>query len=151
MTDEPSTAHADEADGAVEPAGEGPAEENAESGNSEAAKYRRRLREAEAERDALREQVDGLRRAEVERQVADDLEDPSDLWRAGADVGELLDDQGAVDRGKVDQAVLSVVTEHPGWRKRPQSAPDVDQGRSSDMPSAASWAGLVRSRSGEAG
>lgn len=146
MSEEPSMEQSETADASVEAV-----EGEAESGNSEAARYRRRLREAEAERDSLRSQVESLRRAEVERQVADELEDPSDLWRGGAEVGELLDDQGGVDRGKVDEAVLAVVTQHPGWRRRPRSAPDVDQGRSSDMPSGASWAGLLRSRSGEVG
>lgn len=48
-------------------------------GNEEAKRYRLRLREVEAERDQLVEQVQTLRQAEVERQAADRLEDPSDL------------------------------------------------------------------------
>jgi hypothetical protein len=47
----------------------------------EAASYRRRLREAEAERDQLRAQLDALQSAEVERLAqAAGLSAPSDVW-----------------------------------------------------------------------
>lgn len=115
--------------------------------NAEAAKYRRRLRKAEAERDQLAKQVRALRRSEVERQVADRLDDPSDLWRAdGVDLAELLDQDGAIEQAKVDEVAATVTAEHPAWAKRPEvSGIDEDQGKSSDRSVGASWAGLLRS------
>lgn len=124
----------------------GPQQEPEASGNQEAAKYRRRLREAEAERDKLVEQVQALRRSEVERQVADQLDDPSDLWRGGVVLDELLDRDGAIEQGKVTEAATAVTAEHPAWAKRPEvSGIDEDQGKSSAQPVGASWAGLLRS------
>lgn len=111
-------------------------------GNAEAAKYRRRLREVESERDQLQEQVQTLRRSEVERQVAGELEDPSDLWRAGTEVEHLLDEDGAVDQSKVVETARAVTTEHPGWRK--VSGVDEDQGRASESFREPSWTALLR-------
>ena len=51
----------------------------------EAATYRRRLRDTESERDQLREQLDRLQRAEVERLAsANGLAVPADVWPFGA-------------------------------------------------------------------
>lgn len=81
------------------------ATEHTENGpNREAAKYRTRLREAEAERDTLREAVTALQRAEVERIAADRLSNPAGLWAAGVDMATLLTDQGTIDPAKVQQA-----------------------------------------------
>lgn len=68
------------------------------------AKYRRRLREAEAERDALQETVTAMRRADVERIAADVLKMPNALWKSGIDVGDLLDDNGRTYAEKVTTA-----------------------------------------------
>ena len=72
---------------------------------AEAAKYRRRLRETEAERDALAARVEALQRAEVERVAADTLARPEALWAAGTDLAALLTEDGAVDPEAVAQAV----------------------------------------------
>ena len=73
----------------------------------EAAKYRRRLRAAEAERDRLSEQVGALQRAEVERlATADDLR-PAALWASGAELADLLTADGTVDEAKVSAAVAA--------------------------------------------
>ncbi|WP_163723151.1 hypothetical protein [Mycolicibacterium psychrotolerans] len=73
-------------------------------GNREAAKYRRRLRDVEAERDTLKATVAALQRAEVDRlATADDLR-PAALW-ASAELGDLLSDDGTVDEAKVSQAI----------------------------------------------
>ncbi|WP_179476208.1 hypothetical protein [Mycolicibacterium vinylchloridicum] len=75
----------------------------------QAARYRTRLRETEAERDQLRTELDAQRRAVVDwrasnrdggPQVAREL-----LDAAGVDVGQLLDDSGHLDLAKVDQFV----------------------------------------------
>lgn len=73
------------------------------TGNQEAAKYRRRLRETEAERDALTTRLEALQRTMVEQYAADQIEKPAGLW-AHAQLADLLDDDGNVDRQKVIDA-----------------------------------------------
>src|ERR1700758_3047520 len=65
-----------------------------DAAGKEAAKYRRRLRETEAERDALRGRVETMQRNEIQRMAADRLADPADLWRDGAKVSDLLNEGG---------------------------------------------------------
>lgn len=84
-------------------------------GNREAAKYRRKLRDTEAERDTLRDRLTVLQRSEVERLVADRFRDPADVWRDGAQVDELLDDGGNIDSAKVNTAATAVLKAHPHW------------------------------------
>jgi hypothetical protein len=77
----------------------------ADGSGREAAKYRRRLRAAETERDRLSEQVVSLQRAEVERlATADDLR-PAALWASGVELADLLTDDGTVDAAKVSAAI----------------------------------------------
>lgn len=70
----------------------------------EAAKYRTRLRAAEAERDALTNQVVALRRAEVERVAKGAGLNPRAFWAGGADLAELVTEDGTVDVEKVKVA-----------------------------------------------
>jgi hypothetical protein len=84
----------------------------------ESAQRRVRLREVEQERDALRDQVAALRRAEVERMAAERLEDPADLWRHdGIELDPLLGDDGTPDAERVGEAIGQVLEAHPGWAK----------------------------------
>lgn len=76
-------------------------------GNKEAARYRRRLRDAEAERDALKATVESLQRAEVDRLATDAGLRPAALWANGAEVGELLADDGTVDAARVAAAIAA--------------------------------------------
>ncbi len=98
-------------------------DESADSGDSaklrkEAARYRRSLRDTEAERDNLRGRLDVLQRAEVERiATADGLAVPGDFWLAGVDLAELLDDGGNVALGKVREAVAAILVDRPHWRR----------------------------------
>jgi hypothetical protein len=99
-----------------EPEGEHP--------NREAASYRRRLRETEAERDALRERVEGYERREAEA-IARDLGAavPSDLWTL---VG--LDDlrvEDVLDAETVRSKVSTILAERPTWRR---GVPDLGAG-----------------------
>lgn len=87
----------DQADDAS--AGDGP--------GREAARYRRRLRDAEAERDTLKATVESLQRAEVDRLATDAGLRPAALWANGAEVGELLNDDGTVDQVKVAAAIAA--------------------------------------------
>lgn len=94
----------------------GPEPEAQEQGgtNAEAAKYRRRLREVEAERGALAQQVSEWQRREVLRLASDHLVDADDLLTiGGAQVADLLDDTGQVDPGKVGESVTSLLAARP--------------------------------------
>lgn len=86
-----------------------PVEDGSKAANREAAKYRTRLREVEAERDTLAEQVTTLQRAEAERLAAAHLKNPAGLWAAGADLPALLADDGTVDPDKVAAAAKTAV------------------------------------------
>lgn len=97
-----------------------------ENGNREAAKWRRRLRETEAERDQLRGQVQALQRAEAERIAGETVRAPAALWAAGVDVADLLDDTGAIDPAKVRDAVQAAA-EQLGLARSPR--PDPTQGQ----------------------
>jgi hypothetical protein len=97
--------------------------------NAEAARYRTRLREAEAERDSIAGRLTGYQRAEAERLASAGLSRASDLWLDGLDVAELLDDGGQVDADKVGRAVAAVLDGRPQLAavvKRPR--PDMSQG-----------------------
>ena len=69
-----------------------------EPAGREAAKYRRRLREVEVERDSLAERLTVAQQREVERHTR--LRTPSALWALGASVTDALDDDGNVDPAK---------------------------------------------------
>ena len=71
----------------------------------EAAKYRRRLRDAEAERDALKATVESLQRAEVDRLATGADLRPAALWASGPELADLLADDGTVDQVKVAAAI----------------------------------------------
>lgn len=87
------------------------------SGNAEAAKYRRRLRETEAERDALTSRLEAMQYAEALR-LAADLAEPGDLFTiGGVTVADLLDEAGDIDTGKVAEAVTALLEKRPGLHK----------------------------------
>jgi hypothetical protein len=124
------------------PTGEAPLDADAEpedhpNARSEAARYRRRLRDTEAtlgtmtaERDALAVRLDAHDRAAVERlatTLASTLADPSDLWRDGATLADVLDADGNADPRKVAVVVASVIEAHPTWAK-PVGQPWFDNG-----------------------
>lgn len=88
----------------------------------EAAKYRRRLRDTEAERDGLRSRLETLQRAEAERLAADHLADGTDLWLAGAQLADMLDDDGNLDAAKVAETAAQLGTDRPHWRRTVSSA-----------------------------
>jgi len=91
----------------------------------EAAGYRRKLREAESERDAVRLRLDAIESREVERQAGERLADAGDIWRAGVTIEDLRDDDGALDAERVRDAVKRVAADHPHWR---EPSPDYDGG-----------------------
>ncbi|MCQ4364559.1 hypothetical protein KQR54_26120 [Mycobacterium gordonae] len=98
--------------------------------NREAAKYRHRAKAAEAERDQLAaerdrltERLTTLQRAEVERLAAAHLADGQDFWRDGAQLSDVLADDGSIDRAKVEATATALLESHKHWRKPAPSAP----------------------------
>ena len=84
----------------------------------EAIKYRRRLRETEAQLDTVASRLAVLQRAEAERIATAHLADGADLFRDGADLGALLDDEGHVDPVKVSALAKDIAEQHPHWVKK---------------------------------
>lgn len=74
------------------------------AGTNREAKYRRQLRDTEAERDGLVGQLDAMRRAEAERIAGNVIAEPSALWAADVQLEDLLGDAGTVDAEKVKAA-----------------------------------------------
>lgn len=111
--------------------------------NGEAAKYRRKLRETETERDQATAQLDVLRRAEVERVAAGTLKTPSALWAAGIEVADLLAADGTVDRDKVHAASVDAA-ERLGLARPvgPNHVPS--EGAIPDAPRGDPWASAFR-------
>lgn len=80
-----------------------------DSAGREAAKYRRQLREAESQRDAVTQRLERLQRAEVERLAGQRIEKGSAIWSAGAQLADFLDADGNVDPLTVPAAVDSAI------------------------------------------
>jgi hypothetical protein len=88
----------------------------------EAAGYRTRLRDTEQERDQLRDRVEAMERADVERiAAASGMAVPSDLWLLVGGLDELRVD-GALNPDRVSERVGTILRERPSW-KRPTPAP----------------------------
>ena len=107
-----------EGDGAVE-------QENGSEGHSgsklhrEAAGYRVKLREAEAERDALQVRVNAMLTKEIERLAAEGLSHPADIFTlSGNGPSDYLNEDGDVDPEKVAADVAAILAERPGLGKR---------------------------------
>ena len=128
---------------------------SAERASREAARYRVRLREAEAQveqRDAvlgaMRTEIDRLHTAEVERMAASSahaLTNPADLWLVTS-LDDLRAEDGSLDDAKVRAVLRDVLRERPQWRK---SSPGMDGGvRSGGVPQGreASFGDLLKRR-----
>ena len=122
LTDDQTTSTP--ADPPVEPPAPGPEESDTpEPRSGEARKYRKRAQEAEAERDALRTQLDTLRTSVAERMSG--LTKPEALWAAGVTLEDVLDDDGNVDETKV-RAAAQTASDRLGLARGPR--PDPTQG-----------------------
>lgn len=123
----------------VDPAA--PATEEPDEGEAkpsrEAARYRRQLREAEAERDELARRLEANHRALAEELArSQGRVSPAALWANGATVESLLDEAGNVDPALVNAAVEASV-EALGISRKPR--PDWSQGPHHDLPGGDSW------------
>lgn len=79
-----------------------------EGAGREAAKYRRKLRDAEAERDQLRTTLDTVQRAEVVRHIGNRIASPELLWIDGNKAGDFFNDKGGVDEAKVTKRLQEI-------------------------------------------
>lgn len=107
MADSSSTA-TDVVDTGTTAGGQGQTDTGQQSGgNAEAARWRVKLRETEAERDALTQRVEGLQKQIITRLCEAEGVKPDAVFAALGDDGiaGLLDDDGAVDADKVGAAV----------------------------------------------
>lgn len=85
--------------------------------NREAAKWRTRLREVEAERDQLAERLTAFQRREIEAQLGDILAQPGDLFEVGrAEVSDFYDDDGQLRADELRAAAGALVEQRPGLR-----------------------------------
>jgi len=117
-----------------------PAEEKPDR---EAAKYRRRLRETEAERDRLTEALGVYRRRDAEQAAeAAGLLRGADLFDLGTDLADLLAEDGTVDTGKVNAAAAALLEERPHWRA---PKPSLDLGIGSPVTTkGTSWQDVIQ-------
>lgn len=154
MTATPAAEPAAPEPDAVEPPGDPASTDDEhtddESANSEAARYRRRLRETETARDSLAGRVERLQLAEVSRQVSDRLSQPQDLFAFGVTLKDVLGEDGEVDDGLVETALLGLLDARPGLAKvtpRPNGPSSVGAGvRPSRVDDAPSWSDVLRRR-----
>lgn len=108
-----------------------------DSANGEAAKYRRRLRSVEAERDTLAQQVQALQRQQVEQLCQAARIRPQAVWGSGAELSAMLNDDSSVNPEAVAEAINTareqfgihpqVGTHVPGVGNRPGQLAKTDQ------------------------
>lgn len=99
--------------------------------NREAAKYRTRLREVEAERDALRDRLDTVDRGRAEAMAAEGatrLHKGTDLWISGATLEDVRNEAGELDPAKVELIRDAVLAERPYLRQNKWGSSGIDQG-----------------------
>ncbi|WP_137149464.1 hypothetical protein [Mycolicibacterium sp. CR10] len=141
-TEDASNDHPDLAgDRPLSPA-EGDDQDDEHGGNREAAKYRRRLRDTEAERDTLATLLEDMQRTEAERQAGEVLAKGAALWVGGTTLADLLDDDGHLDPDKI-RACAEEVREQYGIPK-PKSGLHVPrEGYSPGTPRSSGADGMV--------
>ncbi|MGD7707249.1 hypothetical protein [Microlunatus sp. Y2014] len=124
----------------------------ARSANAEAAKYRRQLRDVEAERDALTERLEAVQRQQVSELLTNAhvagaplLHDPADLWRHGVELASLLAEDGTVDLGRARTAAADLIRDRPHLGRYYGSGGDVGVGHE-PFRSSTSWADALQGR-----
>lgn len=125
-------------------------------GGNREARYRKQLRAAEAERDALGERLNSLQRGQAETFAREHLADGADLWRDGLDLTALLDGDGNLDVAKVADAARAARKAHPHWaaptapKRNPASVgAGLRSGATGTLDrSGVSWAGLLNTKAG---
>lgn len=102
-----------------------------ESANKEAATYRRRLRDAEAERDVLAQRLADAQRQNVTSQLAQRFADPSDFW-AITQLADVLGEDGGINDEKLSAAMNAALEAKPHWKKPAPATESVSSVRSND-------------------
>lgn len=123
----------------------------AQRARREAQGLRTRLRETEAERDALSGRLTAMQKQRAEQLVADRLFIAADLWLM-TELPDLLGDDGEIDTAKVDAVVATIAAERPIWLRPPAgevgTRPSVGltpaNGTPSAAPPAPSWGSVLR-------
>jgi hypothetical protein len=92
---------------------------------AEAKRNRIAAHTAAQERDSLRSRIDSYDRREVERQIADRVQSPSDFWLT-VQLQDLRDEEGQIDAERVAERVDQVLGERPHWRRTER--PDFSSG-----------------------
>lgn len=146
MTEHEGTAtEATAEEATAEESADQPAEANAEAAESpqsnrvsnREARYRLRLREAEAQRDALQERVTGMQRQAAESIAGETLRKAAAIW-AVAGLPDLLAPDGSVDPELVKAAAARAIDELGAARP-----PGVDFGsghkRHNNAPTSSDW------------
>lgn len=108
----------------------------------QAATFRRRLRAAETERDALAERLRATQVREIERLAGERLAAAEDLWTR-ISFEELLDEDGSVDYSKLSTVIDETLEARPHWRRRPVTG-DADQGARRTASAQFDFAGMLR-------
>jgi len=139
---------ADDITGLAEPteATEGDPEPDSRAGR-EAAKYRTRLRAAEADLATARAALERVQRAAVQQMVASRLAVPADLFDiAGVDLATLLDQDGIPDADAVADAVATALRDRPGLARRTHATEALVGARRppSGTPSGTTWQQVIR-------
>lgn len=98
--------------------------------NREAAKWRTKLRESEAQVATLTGQLEAAQRAFAEHLASADGLKPEALWASGVELADLLAEDGRPDAGKVAEAV-DAARSKLGIRRGPKVNPA--QGSSANM------------------
>jgi hypothetical protein len=94
---------------------------------AEAKRHRLAQRAAESERDTLRTRVDAQDRREVERIAGDHMQNAADIWLT-TQIGDLRDEEGEIDREKINERVEQLLSDRPHWRKPNGPAPGFSSG-----------------------
>lgn len=89
----------------------------ADSPNAEAAKYRRRLREAETKLAVSDARAEMLLRREIERLAGDRLADGAEVWRDNTQLDALIGEDGLPSADAVAARVSALLEAHPHWQR----------------------------------
>jgi hypothetical protein len=128
------------------PEGPAPEPDSEPTPNSEAARYRVQLREAEAARDVLAERLTGYQRRECEAVVADVLDVPADLWDvAQADITAFYNEDGTVNEAELRAAATALVEQRPRLG-RPQDPRNWGQHGATPSGGSVGWGTVIGPR-----
>lgn len=97
----------------------------------EAAKYRVRLRETEAERDQMANRLTAALERIVTTEAAKHFADPADLWTV-AKLPDLVNESYGIDTEKLDAVIDAALTAKPHWKRPAPATESISTVRSND-------------------